>query len=110
MTEYVPTWVTVHPDHWPKQELHGHQTCRQCDRELAVPGVLCTNMRGAWEHLDCAVQAWHAAWAGNGSTEPEVRGRQRDLIDALHADPSRRLVAGYDPERGRTERYSWRHV
>lgn len=114
--DYLPRWLLVPPETWPRQELASHQVCRQCDREMAVSGVLCTNFRGGWEHLDCALRAREVALAAlagdssDGRTRVLIRtwGRQRDLVDAVHADPSRELVVGYDPGRGRTERYSWR--
>lgn len=103
-------WMTVHPDFWPKQELHGHQTCKVCNLDMAVPGVLCTNMRGPWEHFDCAVAQYNAAHAAQALVlGPEVRGRQRDLIDTLHAAPGRSFVVSYTHEgRGQHERYGWR--
>lgn len=89
-----------HPDIWHRQQATLPQRCGVCKRDMDGEDI--TDVRGFWEHYECLRTLWfeqkYTTW----------QGKQRDLIDAVHAG-NRIIDVWYDRTQKVTDgRYFWR--
>jgi hypothetical protein len=65
-------------------------------------GTKITNVRGTWEHYDCARAAYDRVHSRGW-----VQGKQNDMLDALKNRPLERVTVVYDPAKQIGKRWYW---